>query len=125
MAARHDRSGSLPAPALAVVALVASPALRAQQPVPAPASAPPEVVISATRESDAVLVAKVEQAMQNDPYLFVSHISVSADKGVVRVEGVVQDPFDMLQIVRMARRIAGKRRVINEIEVADPGVDHD
>jgi hypothetical protein len=38
---------------------------------------------------------------------------------------VVQDPFEMLQIVRMARRIAGKRRVINEIEVAMGGVDHD
>jgi osmotically-inducible protein OsmY len=116
VATRHDRSGSLPALALAAVALVASPVLRGQQ---------PEVVISATRESDAALVAKVEQAMENDPYLFVSHISVSADKGVVRIEGVVQDPFDMLQIVRMARRIAGRRRVINEIEVAMGGVDHD
>jgi osmotically-inducible protein OsmY len=124
VATRHDRSGSFPALALAAVALVAS-SVRGQQPVPVPAGVPPEVVISATRESDAVLVAKVEQAMQNDPYLFVSHISVSADKGVVRIEGVVQDPFDMLQIVRMARRIAGKRRVINEIEVAMGGVDHD
>jgi osmotically-inducible protein OsmY len=125
MAARHDRSGSPPVLALAAVALVGSPGLGGQQPVSAPAMVPPEVVISATRVSDGVLVAKVEQAMQNDPYLFVRHISVSADKGVVRLEGVVQDPFEMLQIVRMARRVAGKRRVINEIEVAMGGVDHD
>jgi osmotically-inducible protein OsmY len=124
VAARHDRSGSLPALALAaVVALVASPALRGQ--APASTGVTHEVVVTATRESDALLVAKVEQAMQNDPYLFVAHISVSADNGVVRIEGVVQDPFEMLQIVRMARRIAGKRRVINEIEVAMGGVDHD
>jgi osmotically-inducible protein OsmY len=126
VAARHDRSGSLPALALAaVVALVASPALRGQAPAPAPTGVTHEVVITGTRESDALLVAKVEQAMQNDPFLFVAHISVSADNGVVRIEGVVQDPFEMLQIVRMARRIAGKRRVINEIEVAMGGVDHD
>ena len=66
MATRHDRSGSFPALALAAVALVGSPVLRGQQPVPVPAGVPPEVVISATRESDAVLVAKVEQAMQSE-----------------------------------------------------------
>jgi BON domain-containing protein len=125
VAARHDRSGSLAAAALGVVALVASPAPLGQVPVPPYAESRPEVLITATRESDAVLVAKVEGAMQNDPYLFVSHISVSAENGVVRLEGVVQDPFDMLQLVRLARRIAGKRRVVNEIEVVSGGVDHD
>jgi hypothetical protein len=129
MATRHDLSGSLPALALGVVALVASPALRGQAPAPAPApphtESHPEIVITGTRESDAVLVAKVEKALQSDPYLFVSHINVSAENGVVRIEGVVQDPFDMLQLLRIARRVAGKRRVINEIEFVDGGEDHD
>lgn len=125
MASRHDPSGSLAAAALGVVALVAAPAPLGQVPAPAHAEIRPEVVITATREADAVLVAKVERAMQSDPYLFVSHISVSAENGMVRLEGVVQDPFDMLQLVRLARRIAGKRRVINEIEVVSGGVDHD
>ena len=35
----------------------------------------------------------------------------------MRVEGIVEDPHDMVQILRLARRIAGKRRVINEIEI--------
>jgi osmotically-inducible protein OsmY len=125
MAARHGSSGLLPAAALGVAALVASPALLGQAHAPARAETRPEVVISATRESNAVLVAKVEGVMQSDPYLFVNHISVSADNGVVRLEGVVEDPFDMLQLVRLARRIAGKRRVINEIEVITGSVDHD
>jgi osmotically-inducible protein OsmY len=134
VATRHDLSGSLPAFALGVVALVASPApfgqaTPGQAPLEQPASSAheshPEVVITGTRESDAVLVAKVEQALQKDPYLFVSHISVSAENGVLRVEGVVQDPFDMLQVLRLARRAAGKRRVINEIEFVDGGEDHD
>jgi osmotically-inducible protein OsmY len=83
------------------------------------------VVITASRLSDAVLVARVERAMQDDPYLFANHVSVSAENGVVRLEGFVADPLDMLQLVRLARRIAGKRRVINEIEVVSGGVDHD
>jgi BON domain len=134
VATRHDPSGSLPAFALGVVALVASPAPFGQAP-PGQAAlgesassaheTHPEVVITGTRESDAVLVAKVELALERDPYLFVSHISVSAENGVLRLEGVVQDPFDMLQVLRLARRAAGKRRVINEIEFVDGGEDHD
>jgi osmotically-inducible protein OsmY len=120
----HDPGGSLAALALRVTALVTSATALGQTPAPARGENP-EVVITATRESDAVLVTRVEQAMERDPYLFVNHISVSAEKGVVRLEGVVEDPFDMLQLVRLARRIAGKRRVINEIEVVSGGVDHD
>ena len=125
MAARPDPSGSLAAAALGVIALVASRAPLGQAPVAPYAESRPEVVISAARESDVVLVARVARAMQSDPYLFVSHISISAVNGVMRLEGVVEDPFDMLQLVRLARRIAGKRRVINEIEVVSGGVDHD
>jgi osmotically-inducible protein OsmY len=110
--------------ALGVAALVAATAAAAQA-APAPRSGNPEVVITASREPDAVLVARVERAMQDDPYLYVNHVSVSAENGVVRLEGFVGDPFDMLQLVRLARRIAGKRRVINEIEVISGGVDHD
>ena len=125
MAHRLGPSDLLPAAALAVVALAAAPVPLAQTHASAHPDTRPEIVITATRESDGVLVARVEDAMQADPYLFVSHVSVSAENGVVRLEGVVEDPFDMLQLVRLARRIAGKRRVINEIEVVTGGVDHD
>ncbi len=103
-----------------MAALVVSPYTPAQV-----SDSRPEVVVTAGRESDARLAAKVEQTLQGDPYLFTGHISVSAENGVVRVEGVVEDPFDLLQILRLARRIAGKRRVINEIEVMTGSVDHD
>ena len=35
------------------------------------------------------------------------------------------EPADMMQVVRLARRVAGKRRVINEIEVVTGSTDHD
>jgi osmotically-inducible protein OsmY len=127
MTAWHDLSGLLPTLALGVAALLASSDMLAQASSAAPALSEPrsEVVVTATRESDARLAAKVQQALEGDPYIYTGHISVSAEGGVVRVEGMVEDPYDMLQILRMARRIAGKRRVINEIEVTTGSVDHD
>jgi osmotically-inducible protein OsmY len=126
VASRNDLSGSLSALALAVVALVVSPAPRGQAPAPAaPEDNRPEVIITAKREADAALAAKVDQAIKSNRYIFADHINVSAENGVVRVEGVVNDPADMIQLLRLARRAAGHRRVINEIEFADPGVDHD
>jgi osmotically-inducible protein OsmY len=127
MAARRNLSGLLAAATLGVAALVASSDTLAQANSAAASRSDsgPEVVVTATREADARLAAKVAQALDSDPYLFTGHISVSAEGGIVRVEGMVEDPSDMLQILRLARRIAGKRRVINEIEVTTGSVDHD
>ena len=119
MVARDKSGGSLPAVALGVAAWLVAPTTLAQAPaaVTARSDTRPEVVVTGTREADAVLAAKVEQALEKDPYLFAGHINVTAENGVVRVEGIVEDPFDMVQILRLARRIAGKRRVINQIEI--------
>jgi osmotically-inducible protein OsmY len=110
-----------------VATWLAAPAALAQTPATAPprSDARPEVVIIGTREADAILAAKVEQALEKDPFLYVRHMSVTAEKGVVRVEGYVEDANDMMQVLRLARRVAGKRRVINEIEVVTGSIDHD
>jgi BON domain len=84
---------------------------------PPEATRHPEVVITGTRLSDAILVAKVEQALHDDRYIFTDHITVTAANGVVKLEGETEDISDMLQAVRLARRIAGGRRVINRIEI--------
>ncbi len=117
--ARGKPGSSLPAAALGVAAWLAAPTALAQAPASTPPRSEPrpEVVVTATRESDALLESKVVQALERDPYLFAGHINVSAENGIVRVEGIVEDPFDMVQVLRLARRIAGKRRVINEIEI--------
>jgi len=110
-----------------VATWLAAPDALAQTPATTPprSDARPEVVIIGTREADAVLAAKVEQALEKDPYLYVRHVSVTAENGVVRVEGYVEDANDMMQVLRLARRVAGKRRVINEIEVVTGSIDHD
>jgi osmotically-inducible protein OsmY len=74
-----------------------------------------EIVITAKR-SDEVIASKVEAALKQNPYIFSDHITVTAKNGVVRVGGFVNDLNDLLAILRVARRAAGKGRVVNEIE---------
>jgi osmotically-inducible protein OsmY len=74
-----------------------------------------EIVVTAKR-SDEAMAAKVEAALKQNPYIFSDHVTVTAKNGVVRVGGVVNDLNDLLAILRVARRAAGKGRVVNEIE---------
>jgi hypothetical protein len=74
-----------------------------------------EIVVTAKR-SDEVLAAKVETALKQNPYIFSDHVTVTAKDGVVTVKGVVNDLIDLLAILRVARRMAGGGRVVNEIE---------
>ena len=82
-----------------------------------------EIVVTAVRHSDAALAAEVAAAVHQDPYIFSDHVTVSAHNGVVKVGGLVNDVSDLLAILKLARRIAGKGRVVNEIQF-DP-VDDD
>lgn len=84
-----------------------------------------EVIISATRQADEALTAKVTQTLQDDPYVFAEHLSVETENGIVRVRGVVIDPSDLRRVLFLARRVAGRRRVINEIELQALSADHD
>lgn len=119
LAATHARIGPLLAAALGVGALAA--ALRAHaQPLaaqPGDQTVHAEIVITATRQSDTVIAAKVTQVLQDDPYVFGRHISVLSENGIVRLQGMVLDVTDMYRAVMRARRIAGRRRVINELEL--------
>jgi osmotically-inducible protein OsmY len=81
-----------------------------------PAERLPQVVVTA-QASDAAMAAKVEAAIAKDPYILSDHITVTATNGVVRVGGQLRgDVSDLLAILRLARRAAGKARVVNEID---------
>jgi BON domain len=83
---------------------------------PPPQRLEKEIVVTATRPEDAVLAAKATAALEQSPYLFADHITVTAENGVVRVGGVVQDLPDLYAVLRIVRRIAGRARVVNEID---------
>ena len=76
-----------------------------------------EVVITAGRQSDALMTEKVTTALKQDPFIFSDHVTVTTENGVVRLEGIVTDLVDLHRILRLARRIAGKGgRVENRME---------
>jgi osmotically-inducible protein OsmY len=92
---------------------------------PPPAQIKDEVVVTATRQSDFLIAAKVTAAVQQDPYIFGDHITVTVDNGVVRLEGIVNDLSDLHRVVRLARRVAGTRLVVNNLELMPLSADHD
>jgi len=126
--ARHDRIGPLLVmTVLGVAALAARPPAAAQAPsTPSRQEASPEeVIVSATRLADEVLTAKVVQVLKDDPYIFADHISVGTENGIVRLQGVATDANDLRRAWFLARRAAGKRRVLNEVEFIAQNTDLD
>jgi osmotically-inducible protein OsmY len=75
-----------------------------------------EIVVTAVRPSDEATSSQVMTALQQDPYIFSGHVMVTTKNGVVRLEGIVHDLSDLYNILRLARRIAGNGRVVNQIE---------
>ena len=110
-----------------MAALAAWPTVLAQSaatPLPHRVSLP-EVVVSATRLADEALTAKVVQVLKDDPYVFADHISVVTDNGVVRLQGIATDAWDLRRALFLAQRAAGKRRVLNEVEFIAQNTDLD
>ncbi len=99
---------------------------RAAEPTgPAAAQMHEGIVVTADRVSDAATTEKVATALQRDPYIFSDHISVTTRNGIVRLSGSTSDLSDLFGILRLARRIAGKGKVVNEIEYVPIGCDAD
>lgn len=115
MAGSRYPRGLLLAATLGAALLVGPPPLVAQA-IPA-GSKLEEVVITARKEADAALTARVLQVLQDDPYVFADHIEVVTEHGIVRLQGIALDYGDLQRTLLLARRVAGRRRVVNEIEV--------
>lgn len=105
--------------ALGIAAVAAgSPVMAADPPRADPEDkASEEVVISARRAADTTLAAKVVEVLRDDPYVLAEHVTVTVENGVVTVEGTVPSVQDMRRVLRLARRVAGKGRVMNMLEL--------
>jgi osmotically-inducible protein OsmY len=83
-----------------------------------------EVIVTASRHvSDEQVTQEVERALDKDPSIYTEHISVTTRKGVVRVEGVVLDVQQLIDVLRLCRKTAGSRRCVNELELHDAFAD--
>jgi BON domain-containing protein len=66
---------------------------------------------------DGEVRVKVETALHSEPYFYDGHVTITVDNDVVRLQGVVFDKRDLRIAKRISRRVAGVKRVINELEI--------
>jgi osmotically-inducible protein OsmY len=71
----------------------------------------------ASPAADSALRARVESALQADPYFYDGHVTVSVQNGDVRLDGFVSSAWDLLDAMRIARKAAGSRRVIDNLSI--------
>ena len=66
---------------------------------------------------DAEVVKQVETAIRSNPFFYDEHVTVTIKDGVITLEGLVFDEWDMRHAIRVAKKITGVKRVINDLEV--------
>jgi osmotically-inducible protein OsmY len=85
------------------------------------------IVVTAKRRGDPVadekMKTQVEEALHSDPFFYDDHVTVTIENGVAILRGIVFDDWDMRQAMRISRRIAGVKRVINDLEIETAGGD--
>ena len=79
------------------------------------------VVVTAKKRPDSLpdieVRMKVETALHSDPFFYDGHVTITVENGVVRLQGIVFDEWDLRIAKRISRRVAGVKRVINELEI--------
>lgn len=116
-----------PVPYLIAAILIAT-ALAGCTPVGAAAGAGAAVGVSAAQErgvsgavSDFAIRTRISDLWFRYDVSTFGKLSLSVDQGRVLITGVVQDPDNRVQAVRLAWQVDGVREVINEIQLADSG----
>jgi osmotically-inducible protein OsmY len=55
--------------------------------------------------------------MKSDRYFYDYHVAVTTTNGVVVLRGLVYDDWDVRAAIRISKRVAGVKRVINQLEI--------
>ncbi|MBV8144044.1 MAG: BON domain-containing protein [Gammaproteobacteria bacterium] len=76
-----------------------------------------EIIVQGTRSADEQITERVQSALANDRWIYAEHVIVTTEKGVVRVEGLTSDSWEMHRILREARKTPGVKRVLNQLEM--------
>jgi osmotically-inducible protein OsmY len=67
--------------------------------------------------ADETLRRRVKDALHLDPYFYDEHVIVSVESGAVVLHGFVSSAWDLQDAIRIARKAAGGRRVIDELSI--------
>jgi len=107
--------------ALSVTCFWPAPTIAQEVGAPPAGGAEQVVITGAKRESvsDAELRHRVETTLASNPYLDASRVTVTSKDGVVTLQGLIGDDWDLMRAIRLADRIPGARRVINELDTFD------
>jgi osmotically-inducible protein OsmY len=79
------------------------------------------MVVTAKRRPEVVpdeeLTKRVEAVLHDDPYFYDEYVTVTVKNGVATLQGIVFDEWDLRQAIRLAKRISGVKRVVNDLEI--------
>jgi anti-sigma regulatory factor (Ser/Thr protein kinase) len=67
--------------------------------------------------ADEQVKRQVETALHSDPFFYDEHVSVTIINGVVTLHGIVFDDWDLRIAMRIAKRMPGVKRVVNDLEI--------
>jgi hypothetical protein len=89
---------------------------RAQPGVLDPALA--EIIVTGEKIVEDELVSRqVAAALHSDPNVLDDHITVTVRNGIVTLHGIALDYWDVRAMKRISRRVAGVKRVVDDIDV--------
>jgi osmotically-inducible protein OsmY len=67
--------------------------------------------------ADEEVSRQVALALESDPVVDDRHVTITTKNGIVTIQGFVQDAWDLLALRRIAKRVAGVKRVVNDVEL--------
>ena len=113
---------SSPAPIIACMFWLAASAA-AQNAAAPPVGRLDPIVVTAKKRADPAMDERttlhVEEALHSDAIFNDEHVTVSIKNGIVTLQGIVFDDWDVRTAVRIARRIPGVKRVVTDFYVPD------
>jgi osmotically-inducible protein OsmY len=69
--------------------------------------------------ADEKLRKRVKSALHIDPYFYDEHVTVSIENGAVVLRGFVFSDWDLRDALRIARKAAGDRPVIDNLSIKE------
>lgn len=77
-----------------------------------------EIIVTGKKIVDDELVSRqVATALHSDPNVLDDHITVTVKNGIVTLHGIALDYWDVRAMKRLSRRVAGVKRVVDDIDV--------
>jgi osmotically-inducible protein OsmY len=70
---------------------------------------------------DEALRQRVALALQEAPYFYDGHVTVSIEKGDVVLRGLVFSDWDLRDAIRIATKAADGRRVVDNLSIVQGG----